>query len=60
MPRGRVRDVLMDGMWRGVHVGDQNNMIITGVTMGAMQDHGLVAESLNVNTRMGPLVAICF
>jgi hypothetical protein len=51
MPRARVSRVLMDGMWRGIYVRDQNNVTIEGVTMGAMQDHGIVCESPSANAR---------
>ena len=47
----RIQRVLMDGMWRGVHVRDQNNMIIDGLQMAEMQDHGIVAESPDANAR---------
>lgn len=50
-PNSRIRRVRMEGMWGGIFIQDQNNLIVDGLDMQAMQGDGIVAQSLNDNLR---------
>jgi len=51
MPNTRIQRVRMEGMWTGVFIQDQNNMIADGLEMQAMRGDGVVVLSLNDNLR---------